>query len=78
MLGFVCLGVGTVLLGQKAVFEYLKSCAVLYLNVVCKHCAVHLSPCLFAGYTVKCVLPLYGGHQRQIAYCLTKCPEACT
>lgn len=54
VLGFVCLGVGAVLLGQKAVFEYLKSCAVFYLNVVYRHCVVHLFPCLFADYTVKC------------------------
>lgn len=55
-LAFVCLGVGAVLLGQKAVFEYLKSCAVLCLNVVCGHCAVRLSPCLSAGYTEVCYL----------------------
>lgn len=54
VLGLVPSGLGSVFLGQKAVFEYLKSCVVLCLSVVCRHCAVHLSPCLFSDDTVKC------------------------
>lgn len=55
--GFCLLGGGgSFTWPESSVFEYLKSCAVLCLNVVCGHCAVRLSPCLSAGYTEVCYL----------------------
>lgn len=57
VLGFVCWGAGAVFLGQRAVFEYLKSCSVFYLTVVCRRRAVRPSPCLCAAHTVQCAHP---------------------